>query len=195
MAKEKEVLAKIDRTIRLDKHVAALERLRRHNTLMLREVISRVLEDFARDSTLTYEERTATLLQIRSDLSSHVTKLVSNIPKKAPSMWSDRDKSKQETPIGFIRRVYADSLGRGLTQSDIRRLDFDLYRALQNWKQRHAWPSDFPLGTKQHRNDMLLRSYVAGNPPLDPIDAARAALNPEARLFEAARNRARKVKK
>jgi hypothetical protein len=195
MAKEKRIPSQTDRTTNVGKYVAALEKLRRHNTLALREVISRVIEDFASDDALTHQEKVTTLLQIKTDLSNHLTKLVSKAPAQAPSTWATRNRSNQETPIDFVRRVYVESLGHGLTQSDIRRLDYDLYRALQNWKQRYGWPSDFMLPTKQSKNEMLLSSYDPSDNRFSTGDAALAALNSEARLFEAARNRVRKKKR
>lgn len=59
------------------------------------------------------------------------------LPTAAPELWSKRDLNQRETPPAFTRRVYADSLGNGLTRKHLKTLDPDLYRALAVWLNRH----------------------------------------------------------
>lgn len=70
-----------------------------------------------------------------------------NIPKEAPELYADRDPrpelgNKKENPFEFFYRVYKPFLGLGLTNSDIKILDKQLYRALKNADQSLK-PSDF----------------------------------------------------
>ncbi len=54
----------------------------------------------------------------------------------------------REKPQDFIRRVYGDRLGRGLTQADIRRVDGQLYQALHNWLRKNALTIELPTRTE-----------------------------------------------
>jgi hypothetical protein len=58
-------------------------------------------------------------------------------PLSAPVLWKARDLNLRENAPQFIRRVYANWLGRGLERKDIARLDPDLYKALSVWLSRH----------------------------------------------------------
>lgn len=51
-------------------------------------------------------------------------------------LWSNR-LGRKENPVAFIRRVYAQWIGRGLTRAHIRAVDRPLYRALGVWLHRH----------------------------------------------------------
>ena len=83
----------------------------------------------------------------------------------------------------FIKRVYADWLGHGLTRAHLRDLDLPLYNALATWTRRHG-PGDLDLPTKKELNDRLLAGGSFERPDLDK--AARERL----RLYNAARYRA-----
>lgn len=52
---------------------------------------------------------------------------------EAPEIWTQRTKSKRETPAAFLRRVYGDRLGLDgdLTQAELSRIDVGLYTALR----------------------------------------------------------------
>jgi hypothetical protein len=105
------------------------------------------------------------------------------MPTKAPTRWLDR-KDRSETPIDFIRREYAEWLGRGLSRPHIRQLDKSLYAALTNWiSENGELPSDFDLPTKKELNDRKLAEI--GYEVRGPSDQQREAL----RLYHAARRR------
>jgi hypothetical protein len=59
------------------------------------------------------------------------------LPRKAPQLWSRRDRSLKLNPISFTRMTYGPWLGKGLTRSHLRELDKALYHALANWISRH----------------------------------------------------------
>ncbi len=77
------------------------------------------------------------------------------LPSEPPAHWpEDRIavKGVLETPPDFIRRNYAQWLGKGLTRADIRRLDKPLSTALDNWLRRNPMPDDLDLPTLKEQN-------------------------------------------
>jgi hypothetical protein len=86
--------------------------------------------------------------------------LSETLPTMAPEIWpSDRREAdgKLETPPAFIKRVYAEWEGRGLTKKLVRELDPTLYRALYNWLQRgNQMPDDLDLPTIAEQNDRVI---------------------------------------
>ncbi|MBX9727137.1 MAG: hypothetical protein K2X09_07715 [Rickettsiales bacterium] len=73
------------------------------------------------------------------------------LPDKAPELWIDRDKSLREDVPQFIRRVYEPWLGKGLTRTDMRRLDKRLASEITDWlvPQGRVWPEDVDLPSMQ----------------------------------------------
>src|ERR1700722_4943556 len=88
-------------------------------------------------------------------LPSSDTSRTSGEPSRAPEKWADRNSRSSENPVTFIKRVYADWLGLGLTRAHLRDLDLPLYNALATWTRRHG-PGDLDLPTKKELNDRLL---------------------------------------
>ena len=109
--------------------------------------------------------------------------LSSFLPKKAPKLWLER-KNKDESPVDFIRRVYAPWLGKGLGKPHIRQLDMSLYEALRKWPQNNERPTDLYLPTKSE----IIDKRVA-----DAGGAIRLIYSPELRaanaLYSAVRRR------
>ncbi len=62
--------------------------------------------------------------------------LCTELPASAPELWTERRGTK-ENPVTFVRRVYADWLGKGLKRSHLLSLDKPLYTALGVWLHRH----------------------------------------------------------
>lgn len=60
------------------------------------------------------------------------------IPESAPELYKNRS-DRKEKPASFIRRVYANWIGRGLLRPHIKELDKPLYQALY----KHGIPDDF----------------------------------------------------
>jgi hypothetical protein len=58
------------------------------------------------------------------------------LPLAPPELWSKRT-DRAESPVGFVRRVYAPYIGHGFTRPDLRKLDPELYRAVTVWEHRH----------------------------------------------------------
>ncbi len=84
------------------------------------------------------------------------------LPRTAPAAWKS-EKQKGETPAAFIRRVYGEWEGKGLTKNLIRQLDPALYRALYNWTSRgNEMPPDFDLPSLQEQNDRTVAEIVLG---------------------------------
>lgn len=80
----------------------------------------------------------------------------SNLPSVAPVLWKYRE-NRGISPIDFIKTVYKDCYGKGLTQQHIRRLDKGLYDALhQRLHFRPEERADLDLPTRKEMNDKLL---------------------------------------
>jgi hypothetical protein len=109
-----------------------------------------------------------------------------------PAKWRTR-KDKNETPVDFIRREYARSLGRGLTKAHLRRADKSLYDSLNYWLQKNQLPEGFDLPTKQEMIDRTISE--TGTLPIvhSPEQRERLRLNQAARR-RALRQRSREKK-
>ena len=90
----------------------------------------------------------------------------------APSLWMDRS-DRKETPPDFIKRVYAQRLGNGLTQAHILHLDKKLYFAFHKWLRSNPMPADLDLPTRKQVNDRKLQELgVTPENPSVPPDVA-----------------------
>lgn len=87
------------------------------------------------------------------------------LPQTAPEFWKARDLNLRENAPQFIRRVYAQWLGRGLERKDIARLDQDLYKALSVWLSRHPEdPIVADLPPQREKLDELIDELSAKYP-------------------------------
>jgi hypothetical protein len=78
------------------------------------------------------------------------------LPSKPPLKWLERE-DKKESPVDFIKRVYAAWIGRGLTRASLR-MDPPLYSALGVWIHHNgSLPADLDLPTRKELNDRQLR--------------------------------------
>ncbi|PQA86026.1 hypothetical protein [Hyphococcus luteus] len=77
------------------------------------------------------------------------------LPKRAPELYRDR-KDRSEKAPDFIKRVYSDFIGKGLSKAHIRQLDRGLYQALYNWLKDNELPVDLPLPMKSEITDRRL---------------------------------------
>lgn len=62
------------------------------------------------------------------------------LPDEAPLRWRNRDTNSDTStinPAKFVRMVYQDWIGRGMTRKHLNDLDPELYRALSVWEHRH----------------------------------------------------------
>lgn len=84
------------------------------------------------------------------------------VPTTAPALWA-KEKQSGDTPPDFIKRHYPNCLGHGLTRADIRRLDPQLYIALDNWHRHNDFPDDFDLPTLKESNDRWVSRIVQGD--------------------------------
>jgi hypothetical protein len=73
--------------------------------------------------------------------------LSETLRRRAPKQkWLKRDRSLKQTPVEFIRETYADRIGRGFTQADLKACDKSCYDALHQWLRKTD-----PLTGKQNR--------------------------------------------
>jgi hypothetical protein len=113
------------------------------------------------------------------------------VPEVAPAIWpNDRIEINGvlETPPDFIKRNYAEWLGKGITRADVRRLDKPLSTALDNWLRRNPMPDDLDLPTLKEQNlrwiERIDRGGLAG-------DGTEALLKHGQRLLSAKRRHER----
>jgi hypothetical protein len=170
-----------------------LERLSRHRTQTILDVLPKILRDYARDDSIPSEQRIATVSHLIGELNKCISDITQQSPK--PPAWKTRDKDVGLSPPEFVALHYKDALARGqLTLASFRTSDFHLYRALQNWKERYGWPPGFELPTKAERNDSLIANYASGSSS-KPLAQALENLRRDARLYELARKRFQRVRK
>jgi hypothetical protein len=112
------------------------------------------------------------------------------VPKKAPSLWKDRD-DKTENPISFLKRIYGSWLSKGLIRPDIKRLDPQLYNAIYNLQNPAEELDRIGLPTKKRLNDLKLEAAGKLSRPsrTSKIYELSPAERERARLFNVARRR------
>ena len=90
------------------------------------------------------------------------------LPSAAPEVWAERDRSKGETPIEFLDRVWKPWIEAGvLYQDDIKRLGDDkLVRAIRSYCQKHPEhrASDVLPPPRQARLDRALAEAPPDSP-------------------------------
>ncbi len=114
-----------------------------------------------------------------------------DLPSLAPELYRNR-KNRTEKPADFIHRVYAPWLGKGLARPHLMALDRPLYDALHNWLRKNPMPEDLVLPTKKQMIDAELKAarIEPGEGLAFPSDST--LFQKRRRLYNAARNRARK---
>lgn len=123
------------------------------------------------------------------------------LPDIAPEEWSKRQNRRGESPANFIRRVYSDWIGHGLTREDILRLDKPLYMAMAKAVERNGPDADIVLPGRDDLADQRMSSVDIEN----PVDAFRMlsrgertdheALKGAKRLYSAARRAVQRTKR
>jgi hypothetical protein len=103
--------------------------------------------------------------QLCDDVIARATKFncISNIENR--EKWPDRDESKRENPVQFIRRVYAHELGLGtLERRLLSTYDFSLSKAYASWirPERHPEDAIWEVQMRERR------------PPPESLEEARA---------------------
>lgn len=104
-----------------------------------REFLLRAFETACLAHNLTSDERAAILedLAVATGGRDAATSISVPLPDRAPEIWSERDRTQRQNPAQFVRRVYAQWIGRGLTRQALCLLDEPVYRALSVWEHRH----------------------------------------------------------
>lgn len=118
----------------------------------IRELDSRLAEIDRYASDHPGRPVSGVLLNLFPGIRSGYAAPAEDLPKAAPAAWAS-DKLPGDTPPDFIKRHYEPWLGKGLTRPDIKRLDAQLYGALNNWLRHNEMPADFDLPTLKEKND------------------------------------------
>jgi len=101
------------------------------------------------------------------------------LPRKAPLLWSKRDRSLRLSPVAFTRMTYGPWLGKGLTRSRLRELDKGLYHALANWISRHP---DDAMPELPSQSEQLDQKVARLAEEFTPDELRRLGLALQARL-------------
>jgi len=89
-----------------------------------------------------------------------------SLPKSAPETWAERDRTKTETPIDFLRRVWGPSMDAGiLYQDDIKRLGDDkLVQRIRSYcHQKGLVAADVLPPPRQARIERALTEVAPGS--------------------------------
>ena len=113
------------------------------------------------------------------------------LPETAPELYSER-RDRSEGAVGFLKRVYGPWLGQGLARNHMRHLDPVFYHALQNWLRKNVLPDDVDLPTKKELNDRELAQLGIKDGDTLPYPSYYTGLKDRLRLYNAARNRAKR---
>lgn len=146
-----------------------------------------LLDRLVADLKLTNDLKLRTLLRIHAVVAERLDRVGPSAPPRAPEFYTKR-KDRDENPVTFIERVYAEWLGHGLTSADIARLDPKLSLSLRVFYSTKGRPTDFDLPTKKQRIDKLILEAGLG-------ERAPAGHVTVRRLQEAQRIRRRKSRK
>jgi hypothetical protein len=125
--------------------------------------------------------RFANALQYRALESSKPLPSAPPLPKRAPERWPTNPAKRTENPAEFATRVYRPWMDAGmLARTDIKRLDLNLYAALNSWlvnnprrKEPEPMPEGFRLLTKSESNDLWASKVREGQTGI--ADAGQAA--------------------
>lgn len=146
--------------------------------------LARLEEDPAIDD----QEKLAALFDVLDNVTNVIDRLTRSAPEKAPELWKNRP-DKTEKIFDFIRRVYGQYIGR-IRKSDLRRLDFSLYKSL--YYQKHKDETDVDLPTIKEANDRLLAQLEGTVSLTDIRNEMPAVLRERLRLYRTVSSRKRR---
>ena len=105
-------------------------------------LITNALDALAFEYRVPKRELLAALREVQGEVGTRIAEVKAAKSTRfrfsqEPEIYAKR-KDKAETPEHFFKRVYAQDVPRGLTQSDIRRVDPAFYNVFHVWCSRHA---------------------------------------------------------
>lgn len=136
-------LKKVSESIKQEFEAASLDHMRE------------ILDVISHSGDLKLEERVQLLKTVRQLTTKALHDIMPPIPEIAPALWKERGKENYHmSPCDFVKKHYP-SLGFGLTQAHLGRLDPPLLPALRNWRDKYGWPDNFDLPSENEYNDRL----------------------------------------
>lgn len=121
----------------------------------------RVIEELLTNPKASNDARLRALLRVHAVLCEALGRVGPPGPDRAPELYSRRTK-REENPVEFIRRVYAEWLGRGLTMADVARLDPKLGLSMRVYFATRGKPRDLDLPTVKERTDRMIAEMGLG---------------------------------
>jgi len=95
---------------------------------------------------LTAQQRTLLAEKLVSLCADTSDETQPRLPVAAPVLWDDRTPGTNASE--FIRDIYGEWLGQGLTRKHLHRLDLKLYQAYATWIRLHPDQTIPELGTR-----------------------------------------------
>lgn len=172
-------------------YAASISRLGAQKLHVLTDFVPRIIVEFSQDASVPRNERLLVLLDLMHKLSNCITDTYTTLPHSAPKLWKNRNSEFDNDPFKFIEENYGEYLN-DMDQSDLRRLDFPLYRAFQHWKHRFGPPKSFSLITKKQRTDKLLSEIAGDVVNIENMLRILPDIRPDNKLYETVRSRVRK---
>lgn len=121
----------------------------------------RAIEELLTSSKASNNAKLRALLRVHAALCDALGRVGPVAPDRAPELYCRRT-DRDETPVDFIRRVYADWLGHGLTTADVARLDRKLGLSMRVYFTTRGKPRDLDLPTVKERTDRMIAEMGLG---------------------------------
>lgn len=114
--------------------------------------MTEIITEISDSDKLSPKERIDCIKSFRKEARLVLEAITPPIPSEAPILWKNRGKENYHmSPCDFVVQHYP-SLGLGLSQADLGRLDPQLISALRNWRDKHGWPANFDLPSQSELN-------------------------------------------
>lgn len=110
------------------------------NVVPFKKKMSKTYADFALEDALALIENSLSDLQHYDDKFEDIlTELRIKFRRSSGRniFWRDFA-GKNDNPVGFIKRIYSAELARGMSQSDLKKIDPDLYAAFHNYCHKNG---------------------------------------------------------
>lgn len=121
-------------------------------------------------------------MQLKEEFAAAADALAKPLPTVAPKLWKDRERGRKTNPVKFMKDVYGEWIGHGITRAYIKHLDKQLYSAYAQHIGRYPEEKlnlphtsrnkieDPELAIERHRESMRTRAekYRARKKEIEP---------------------------
>jgi hypothetical protein len=157
--------------------------------------ITQQLSMLEENPALSDQEKLATLYRVFQNVVQVINRISNPAPAKAPELWARRDPKSLENIDEFVRRVYGPYRRKGMTMSQLNRIDPHAYRAWYGWKKLPANRNkEYPLPTRSQVVDEALARLEKDISLAELARELPGAIRERFRLYGAAANRRYRAK-